>query len=80
MPRKKPQAIAPEITPATKAGRIIDLLRRPEGASVAELMQATGWQADSVRGCLSGAVRKALGAKVSSEVVEGVHRYKAPAL
>lgn len=48
----------------SKQARAIELLRRTEGAGLDELMTATGWQAHSVRGFLSGAVRKKLGLNV----------------
>jgi len=45
---------------ATKKDTILALLRREEGATLAELTNATGWQAHSVRGFISGTVRKNL--------------------
>ena len=42
----------------SKKAQVIELLRRPEGATLWELMQATGWQAHSVRGFLSGSLVK----------------------
>jgi hypothetical protein len=50
----------------TKVEKILDLLKRPEGATLAELMKATGWLAHSVRGFLSGTLRKKLGLNVMS--------------
>ncbi len=52
--------------PGSKSTKILDLLRRPAGASVKELMKATGWQPHSVRGFLSGTLDKKLGLKVES--------------
>jgi hypothetical protein len=52
------------------------LLRRPDGASLRELMKATGWLAHSVRGFLSGTVAKRLGFKLTSAKSEnGERRY-----
>jgi hypothetical protein len=59
-------APAPKV-PKGKVGRLLELLRRPTGASIAEMMAATDWQAHSVRGALSGAIGKQLGVKVASE-------------
>ena len=50
-PSKRPQL--PHFRRGTKAGKILQLLRRPQGASLAELTKATKWQAHSVRGFLS---------------------------
>lgn len=57
--------------PATKQAAMIDLLKRPKGANIADLMEATGWQAHSVRGAISGTLKKKLGLTVTSEAVEG---------
>ena len=50
----------------TKQAQIIALLQRPQGASVAEIVAATGWQAHSVRGMISGALKKKLGLPITS--------------
>ncbi len=44
---------------------------RPEGATVAEMVAATGWLAHTVRGCISGALKKKLGLPIAAEKVEG---------
>jgi hypothetical protein len=62
---------------STKAGAVLKLVRRPKGASLAELTNATGWQAHSVRGFLSGTVKKKLGLNITSEGgKDGVRRYR----
>ena len=58
----------------SKAAQVLDLLKRPEGAKLAELMKATGWQAHSVRGFLSGTITKKMGLAVTSAKVEGGER------
>ncbi len=54
------------IRPGTKTAKLLRLLKRPGGASLAELTKATGWQAHSVRGFLSGAVKAKMRLKVTS--------------
>lgn len=63
-------------TPKGKIGALVALLQRPEGATVKVMMTATGWQAHSVRGAMSGSVKKALGLHITSEKVDGVRTYR----
>jgi hypothetical protein len=58
----------------SKAAEILDLLKRPEGATLKGLMKATDWQAHSVRGFLSGTVGKKMGLKVTSTKAENGER------
>ena len=61
----------------TKQQICLDLLGRPEGATVEELQAATGWQQHSVRGFLAGAVKKKLGLTLLSEKPDaGPRRYR----
>ncbi len=62
---------APHIRPGTRQALLVNLLRRDGGASLEELVQATGWQQHSVRGAISSTVRKKLGLTVMSETTEG---------
>ena len=50
----------------SKAAKVLDLLRRPDGATLKELIKATGWLPHSVRGFLSGTLRKKMGLDVAS--------------
>jgi hypothetical protein len=52
------------------------LLRRREGATLAALVKATGWQPHSIRGFLAGTVRKKLKLPLTSEKVQGVRTYR----
>ncbi|WP_246737598.1 DUF3489 domain-containing protein [Nordella sp. HKS 07] len=58
---------------STKAQKIISLLQRNAGATIAELSKATGWQAHSVRGFLSGTLKKR-GFQIKSSQKEGKPR------
>ncbi len=59
------------IRAGTKQAQIIVMLQRSEGATVAEIVEATGWLAHSVRGMISGALKKKLGLPITAEKVEG---------
>lgn len=58
------------IRAGTKQAQIIAMLQRPEGATVAEMVEATGWLAHTVRGSISGALKKKLGLPIAAEKVE----------
>ena len=62
--------------PKTKQAIILGLLRRKSGASLDDIMAATGWQAHSVRGFLSGTVKKKLKLNLQSKQSDaGVRKY-----
>jgi hypothetical protein len=56
----------PAVRENSKTARVIALLRRPTGASLKTIMRATGWQAHSVRGFISGQLGKKMGLRVRS--------------
>ncbi len=58
----------------TKQAILIEMLRRPNGATIQQMSAKTGWQAHSVRGAISGTLKKKLGLPVTSETVEGSGR------
>jgi Protein of unknown function (DUF3489) len=58
----------------TKQAQLIAMLRRKEGATIAQIVTATGWQPHTVRGAFAGALKKKLGLVVTSEKVEGIGR------
>jgi Protein of unknown function (DUF3489) len=61
----------------TKEALVIDMLRRPEGATIAQIMTATGWQAHTCRGAFAGALKKKRNLTVTSEKgVDGVRVYR----
>lgn len=59
------------IRAGTKQAQIIALLQRPEGASIAEIVEATGWLAHSARGLISGGLKKKLGLQITSVKEQG---------
>ncbi|MDQ7747388.1 DUF3489 domain-containing protein [Hydrogenophaga pseudoflava] len=74
--RAKPAlAQAPEVT-TTKQSQLITLLRSEAGVSMEQMMALTGWQSHTVRGMLSGSLRKRLGLDVQCQRVDGVHLYR----
>jgi hypothetical protein len=58
----------PKPTPraGTKQAQMIELLKRPEGATVEQIAAATGWQHHTIRGAISGALKKKLGLTVEA--------------
>jgi hypothetical protein len=76
IPKKAPKA-AKKARPArdgSKAAKIIDLLKRPNGATLTEIMKATDWQAHSIRGFISGSLGKKMGLTVVSAKRENGER------
>ena len=60
----------------SKQAQLIALLQRPSGGTLAQMTSLTGWQPHSVRGVISGVLRKRLGLTVSSEVQDGSRIYR----
>ena len=60
---------------SSKLDTLEKLLRRKNGATIANMTKATGWQQHSVRGALAGAIKKR-GHTIASDKVDGTRRYR----
>jgi hypothetical protein len=60
--------------PTTKQALLIELLARKNGATISEAVEVTGWQPHSIRGAISGTLKKKLGLDVISQKVQGGNR------
>jgi hypothetical protein len=79
-PKKAMSAKAKRARENTKTAKVLDLLKRRGGATIKELMKATGWLPHSVRGFISGTIGKKMGLTVESTKVEdGERRYSVKA-
>ena len=78
--------VTPPVTSRTTTGKmprpgshlatLVSLMQRQEGATVAAMVEATGWQRHSVRGALAGAMKKTYGLTIISEPTEGGRVYR----
>ena len=69
-------AATPMAGPRGKIGLLVTMLGQTDGATINAMTSATGWQAHSVRGAISGSVKKALGLNVTSEKTEAARVYR----
>jgi hypothetical protein len=60
--------------PTSKLGQLQAMLQRPEGATIAQLSKALDWQAHSVRGAMSGSLKKKQGLKITASKEDGADR------
>jgi len=67
----QPDPAKPKPRAGTKQAMLIEMLKAPEGATIAEIAKPTNWLPHTVRGAMSGALKKRLGLTITSEKVEG---------
>ena len=70
---KSEQAV-PRTRENSKQAQVVAMLKRPEGTTIAQICEATGWQAHTVRGTFAGAFKKKLGLTITSDKAEGGER------
>lgn len=75
-PKSEPAVEPAPASPKTKLDMVTEMLASPTGATIAQVMEATGWQAHSVRGVMAGALKKR-GLKIASEKTEDGRVYRA---
>lgn len=76
----QPKAKTPGTRADSKQAKLIEMLKRPDGATIDEITKKFDWQPHTVRGAIAGALKKKFGLDVQSEKVEGcgrVYRIKA---
>ena len=75
-PQKTTSAQAPNtLVSPSKLDILVTLIGRSTGASMPQLMEATGWQAHSVRGAISGSLKRSRGLAITSGIIDGERRY-----
>ena len=73
---KQPQTDVAVTKAPSRLDQLQTLLSRESGASIAEMVEAAGWQQHSVRGAMAGALKKR-GLTITSDKVDGTRRYRA---
>lgn len=80
-PQPVPVSAAPRSRQNSKQATVVRMLKRPEGATIAQICEATGWQGHTVRGTLAGALKRKLGLAITSDKVQGAERvYRIPCI
>jgi hypothetical protein len=73
---KPAKPLSPDPLPTVNPPRVIGLLQRPEGATIDQMANAMGWQRHTVRGLISGALKKKLGLDIVSEKTDRGRFYR----
>ena len=71
---KQEAKATPRTRENSKQAEVIRMLKRPEGATIRQICETTGWQAHTVRGTFAGAFKKKLGLAIVSDKAEGGER------
>ena len=79
-PARTKKPAEPKAPRVTKQAKVIEALSRPEGATIAEIVEMTGWQEHSARGFISGAVKKKLGLTVERVTEDERVSYRIPSV
>ena len=74
--KARAEAKTPRTRDNSKQATVISMLKRPEGATIPQICEATGWQAHTVRGTFAGAFKKKLGLNLVSDKGEGDRVYR----
>ena len=75
--KSRTQPAAAVAAPKTKLGRLEGMLRRPEGATIGQIAKALEWQLHSVRGAISGSLKKKQGLTVvADKIADGERVYR----
>ncbi len=72
--QEKQETTKPRNRQNSKQAKVIEMLQHPDGTTVQQVMEATGWQAHTARGTFAGALKKKLGLNIVSEKSGGVER------
>ena len=74
--KAKPKIAEIAVKHSSKSATVLAMLESQNGTTVNDIAASTGWQNHSVRGFLSGTVKKKLGHAIASEVIDGERRYR----
>ncbi len=69
--KARPKAKGPGTRADSKQAKLIEMLKRPDGATIDEIVKKFEWQPHTVRGAIASALKKKLGLDVQSEKIEG---------
>jgi hypothetical protein len=69
--KARPKKQAPGTRADSKQAKLIKMLKRPDGATIDEIVKKFDWQPHTVRGAIAGALKKKLGLDVQSDKIEG---------